>query len=110
MKWNVRWNAFGAVQRTGRSRLERSSTRWPSWSVTAGGNGAAIKRRGPSGLAAGRSGLGVGAGRDRFAMLGVYGSSEKSLDGIAERAVLLRTMEESMITAFLGPRGTFSED
>jgi len=32
------------------------------------------------------------------------------LDGIAERAVLLRTMEELMITAFLGPRGTFSED
>ena len=32
------------------------------------------------------------------------------MDAVGERAILLRTMEVVMTTAFLGPRGTFSED
>jgi prephenate dehydratase len=43
-------------------------------------------------------------------MQGVYGAGEISLDAIAGETILLRMMEDSMRTAFLGPRGTFSED
>src|SRR5262249_13425550 len=108
-KWSVRCAVSGATHRTGQSALDRSPTMRSTRSVAAAGIGTAMNNRQSASVDAGSGGRSFLNLRFSFGMTASIGA--RPLD--ASPAPEHNSSPEgrtTMATAFLGPRGTFSED